>query len=88
MRRPGHIERRASAAVIARFAVRSSSPRSTSVRSLSGLGITFNHFGHDRQRAPRPRQQLAKIVAGDVFHDFAAALKLSPNPDTACAPRR
>ena len=29
------------AAVIARFAVTSSSPRSTSVRSLSGLGITF-----------------------------------------------
>ena len=30
-----------SAAVIARFAVTSSSPDSTSVRSLSGLGITF-----------------------------------------------
>ena len=30
-----------SAAVIARFAATSSSPRSTSVRSLSGLGITF-----------------------------------------------
>ncbi len=31
-----------SAAVIARLAVTSSSPRSTSVRSLSGRGITFN----------------------------------------------
>jgi hypothetical protein len=30
-----------SAAVMARFAVTSSSPRNASVRSLSGLGITF-----------------------------------------------
>ena len=32
-------------------------------------------FRHHRQRAPRPRQQLAEIVAGDVLHHPAAGLE-------------
>ena len=33
------------------------------------------HFGHDRERAPRSRQQLAEIVAGDVLHHPPAGLE-------------
>ena len=51
-----------SAAVIARFAVTSSSPRSTSVRSLSGLGITFN---------------VTSVITASVPHDPASSLQRS-----------
>ena len=65
-----------SAAVIARLAARSSRPRSTSVRSLSGLRHHLQrHLGHDRERAPGTRQQLAEVVAGDVLHHLAAGLE-------------
>ena len=65
-----------SAAVIALLAARSSRPRSTSVRSASGLRHHLQrHLGHDGERAPGARQQLAEVVAGDVLHHLAAGLE-------------
>ena len=65
-----------SAAVIARLAVDIVEPaqhqRALALRPRHHLQ---RHFGHDRERAPGPRQQLAEIVAGDVLHDPAAGLE-------------
>ncbi len=64
------------ATVIALLAVTSSRPRSTSVRSLSGLGITFNVTSViTASDAPGSRQQLAQVIAGDVFHHPATGLE-------------
>src|SRR6185369_2052061 len=61
-----------SAAVMARLAVTSSRPRSTSVRSLSGRGITFSVTSVMTASVP---QELARIVAGNVLHHLAAGLE-------------
>ena len=47
------------------------------------------YLGHDRKRAPGPRQQFAEVIAGDVLHHLTPGnLKLSPKPDTPCAPSK
>jgi len=78
-----------SAAVITRFAVTSSSPRKARVRSLSGRGITFRVTSVITASVPQdPASNLQRSYPVTFFTTRPPALKLSPKPDTPCAPNR
>ena len=76
MRRAGHIERRAQRR--RHRPVRGNVIQPPQRQRALALGPRHHlqgHLRHDRERAPGPRQQFAEVVAGDIFHDFAAGLE-------------